>query len=352
MKKLSKHIFLLLAILFFQQCNPKTETTSSSIETSKATTMQDNQERAPYAIAIHGGAGVILKKNMTDEQEAEYTAKLNEALDVGEKILKEGGNALDAVVETIKIMEDSPLFNAGKGAVFTNAGKNELDASIMVGSNRNAGAVGGVTIVKNPITAAKAVMLKSPHVLLTGEGANTFAKDQGLEVVDEKYFHTERRWKSLERAKAKMIGSVLSEDEDFKYGTVGCVAMDNKGNLVAGTSTGGMTNKMYNRFGDVPVIGAGTYANNNTCAVSCTGHGEFFIRWAVAHNISAMMEYGGKDLKTASEAVIMDQLVEAKGSGGAICVDKYGNVSMPFNSPGMYRGYAKPNEREVKIFKE
>ena len=259
---------------------------------------------------------------------------------------------LEAVVETIKIMEDSPLFNAGKGSVFTNAGKNEMDASIMTGRDRNAGAVGGVTIVKNPITAARAVLQRSPHVLLTGEGANVFSKDQGLEIVDEKYFHTDRRWKSLERAKAKMIGSVLSEDEDFKYGTVGCVAMDKNGDLVAGTSTGGMTNKMYNRFGDVPVIGAGTYANNNTCAVSCTGHGEFFIRWAVAHNISAMMEYGNKDLKTASEAVIMDQLVKAKGSGGAICVDKYGNISMPFNSPGMYRGFAKLNEREVKIFKE
>jgi len=259
---------------------------------------------------------------------------------------------MDAVVETIKIMEDSPLFNAGKGAVFTNAGKNELDASIMEGKNRNAGAVGGVTIVKNPITAARAVLERSPHVLLTGEGANIFSKDQHLEIVDEKYFHTDRRWESLQRAKAKMIGSVLSEDEDFRYGTVGCVAMDKNGNLVAGTSTGGMTNKQYNRFGDVPIIGAGTYANNNTCAVSCTGHGEYFIRWAVAHNISAMMEYGGKDLKTASETVIMKQLVEAKGSGGAICVDKYGNISMPFNSPGMYRGYAKPNEREVAIFKE
>jgi len=278
--------------------------------------------------------------------------KLFKYSNVGENILKEGGTALDAVVETIKIMEDSPLFNAGKGAVFTNEGKNELDASIMVGSNRNAGAVGGVTIVKNPITAAKAVMLRSPHVLLTGKGANVFARDQNLEIVDEKYFYTERRWESLQRAKAKMIGNVLSEEEDFKYGTVGCVALDSKGNLVAGTSTGGMTNKQYNRFGDVPIIGAGTYANNNTCAVSCTGHGEFFIRWAVAHNISAMMEYGGKDLKTAAEDVIMRQLVEAKGSGGAIAVDKYGNVSMPFNSPGMYRGYAKPNEREVKIFKE
>ena len=351
MNRLSKYFLLLIAFLFFQQCNPKTKNSATSTATSTETGIQEEQERAPYAIAIHGGAGVILKENLSDEQEAEYKAKLNEALDVGEKILKEGGTALDAVVETIKVMEDSPLFNAGKGAVFTNAGKNEMDASIMVGSNRNAGAVGGVTIVKNPITAAKAVLQRSPHVLLTGEGANIFARDQNLEIVDEDYFYTKRRWESLQRAKAKMIGSVLSEEEDFKFGTVGCVAMDAKGNLVAGTSTGGMTNKQYNRFGDVPIIGAGTYANNNTCAVSCTGHGEFFVRWVVAHNISAMMEYGGKDLKTASEAVIMDQLVKAKGQGGAICVDKYGNISMPFNSPGMYRGYAKPNEREVSIFK-
>ena len=216
MNRPTKYLILLIAIVLFQQCNHKHETATTSTATKEAT-MQKDQERAPYAIAIHGGAGVILKKNLTDEQEVEYKAKLNEALDVGEKILKDGGTALDAVVETIKIMEDSPLFNAGKGAVFTNAGKNELDASIMLGSNRNAGAVGGVTIVKNPITAAKAVMLKSSHVLLTGEGANTFAKDQRLEIVDEKYFHTERRWESLQRAKAKMIGSVLSEDEDFKF---------------------------------------------------------------------------------------------------------------------------------------
>jgi len=251
-------------------------------------------------------------------------------------------------------MENSPLFNAGKGAVFTNAGKNELDASFMNGKTMNAGAVGGVTNIKNPILAAQAVMDKSEHVFLTGKGAETFAEEVGLELVDPKYFHTERRWNSLQRLLEKegKSGAILSENEDYKFGTVGCAALDKQGNLVAGTSTGGMTNKRYNRIGDAPIIGAGTYANNKTCAVSSTGHGEYFIRYAVAHDISARMEYLKEDLKTASDAVVNETLVKAGGSGGIIAVSKNGDVAMPFNTSGMYRGYAKPGEREVLIYKE
>lgn len=353
MKYSSIIVLSIFGMLFFQQCTPDKKSTGDNSTIEKAVTPKQQD----YALAIHGGAGTILKKNMTPEREKAYLEKLNEALDAGEKVLKAGGSAEDAVVQTIMIMENSTLFNAGKGAVFTNEGRNELDASFMEGKTMNAGAVGGLTNVKNPILAARAVMEQSEHVLLTGKGAELFSKEAGLEIVDPKYFYTDRRWESLQRAiKAERVE--LSEDEkakdpEKKHGTVGAVALDKNGNLVAGTSTGGMTNKRYNRFGDVPIIGAGTYANNNTCAVSCTGHGEYFIRWAVAHDISAMMEYKGVDLETAGNAVINGKLVEAKGSGGAICVDKYGNVSLPFNSAGMYRGYVKADgDRKVAIYKE
>ena len=310
-------------------------------------------ERPAYAIAIHGGAGTIKKENMSPEKEKEYLDILHEALTVGEKILQQGGTASDAVIQTIMVMENSPLFNAGKGAVFTNAGTNELDASYMDGKTMNAGAVGGVTNVKNPIQAARAVMEKSEHVFLSGKGAEEFSKEVGLEIVEPSYFYTERRWNSLQRLLEKdgKSGAILSEDENYKYGTVGCAALDKAGNLVAGTSTGGMTNKRYNRIGDAPIIGAGTYANNQTCAVSSTGHGEYFIRYAVAHDISARMEYLNEDLQTAADAVVNDKLVKAGGGGGIIAVDKDGNVAMPFNTSGMYRGYAKPGEREVLIYK-
>ncbi|MDG1433806.1 MAG: isoaspartyl peptidase/L-asparaginase [Saprospiraceae bacterium] len=351
MKSLKILFFAVIFIFAFQQCGTELKPNTEETQTKKTET----PKIADFALVIHGGAGTILKKNMTDEQEKAYREKLNEALSVGEKILKEGGSSMDAVTQTIMVMENSPLFNAGKGAVFTNEGINEMDASFMEGKTMNAGAVGGLTVIKNPILAARAVMEKSEHVLLTGNGAETFAKEQGIEVVDTKYFYTDRRWKSLERAK-KTEKVELSESEDEaeekKHGTVGCVALDKEGNLAAGTSTGGMTNKKYNRFGDVPIIGAGTYANNNTCAVSCTGHGEYFIRWAVAHDISAMIEYKGVDLETAGKAVINEKLVKVGGSGGAICVDKYGNISMPFNSEGMYRGFVKADgTRKVSIFK-
>jgi beta-aspartyl-peptidase (threonine type) len=298
--------------------------------------------RQQWAIVIHGGAGVITRDKMTSEMDKNYRTALTEALNTGKKILSEGGSALDAVEMTIRVMEDNPLFNAGKGAVFTHDGKNELDAAIMDGSNLAAGAVTCVTDIKNPITAARRVMTNSPHVLLSGAGASQFAKEQGLEIVSPEYFYTERRLNELQEALKKE-----------KLGTVGCCALDKNGNLTAGTSTGGMSNKRYNRIGDSPIIGAGTYANNSTCAVSGTGHGEFFIRWTVAHDISALMEYKGLSLKDASELVVNDKLVKAGGSGGVICVDKSGNISMPFNSEGMFRGFASADGREgVFIYRD
>jgi len=312
-------------------------------------------EAPKYAIVIHGGAGTILKKNMTPEKEKAYLDAMNTALDIGETILKNGGESVDAVEKTIHFMENSPLFNAGKGAVFTNSGTNEMDASIMRGVDQNAGAVGGVTNVKHPISAARAIMEKSEHVMMSGIGAESFAAKNGLEIVDPEYFYTERRWKSLQRIlKSESEKTELSESDDLdkKHGTVGCVALDNKGNIVAGTSTGGMTNKKFNRIGDSPIIGAGTFADNATCGVSSTGHGEYFIRYTVARDIAAMMEYGNHTLAEAGEYIINDKLVKKGGTGGVVALDNKGNIAMPFNTPGMYRGYAKPSERVVEIYKE
>ncbi len=316
-------------------------------------TSQETYEQAEYAIVIHGGAGTILKKNMSDEKEKSIKVALNKALSIGEEILKNGGSSLDAITKTIMFLENSPHFNAGKGAVFTNAGTNELDASIMDGKTQNAGAVGGVSIVKNPITAARAVMEISDHVMLSGKGADQFAKEQGLEIVDNKYFHTDRRWESLQKALERDRNSeiLIQKNSSSYFGTVGAAALDKNGNLAAGTSTGGMTNKKYNRIGDSPIIGAGTYANNNTCAISSTGHGEYFIRYAVAYDISAMVEYAGKPFVEAADYVINQKLKENGGTGGVIGLDKYGNVAMPFNTAGMYRGYVKDGEREVLIYK-
>ena len=341
-------LFMLSTLLFFINCAQQVEQQTAEVPEKQVS------EKAEYALVIHGGAGTIKKENMTPEREAAIREVLNEALTVGEMILKNGGNSLDAIEATIMVMEDSPYFNAGKGAVFTNEGKNELDASIMDGRTKNAGAVGGVTIVKNPILAARAVMEKSDHVMLTGNGANLFSKEQGLEVVSQDYFYTEERWNSLERVRSKELGEINSYNKliDSKFGTVGAAALDKEGNLAAGTSTGGMTNKKYGRIGDSPIIGAGTYADNNTCAISATGHGEFFIRYAVAHDISAMMEYKGVDFQKAADIVINEKLKTAGGDGGVIGVDKYGNVAMPFNTAGMYRGFIKPGEREVLIYKE
>ena len=338
--------FLVVGCIYACQMEPEVNASSSS----KVTSMK----KADYAIVIHGGAGTILRKNMTPEREAQYREVLEQALDVGEEILRNGGSATEAVEKTIHVMEDSPLFNAGKGAVFTNEGKNELDASIMRGSDQNAGAVGGLRQVKNPISAAIAVMDQSEHVLLTSSGAEQFAKEQGLEMVDPAYFYTERRWNSLQRVMDKEETELSESDDpdDKKHGTVGCVALDKNGNIVAGTSTGGMTNKRYNRFGDVPIIGAGTYADNATCGVSCTGHGEYFIRYAVAHDVHARMLYLKESLGTAADHVVNTTLVNKGGSGGLIALDSYGNVAMPFNSAGMYRGYAKPGERYIGIYED
>ncbi|MFK8103358.1 MAG: isoaspartyl peptidase/L-asparaginase family protein [Saprospiraceae bacterium] len=328
-----------------------TITACNNIETSVSF---NEEEKVAYALVIHGGAGTILKENMTPEQEAAYLKTLNDALDIGEEMLKNGSSSLDAIEKVILFMENSPLFNAGKGAVFNHAGKNELDASIMDGKTQNAGAVGGVQTVKNPILAARAVMEKSDHVLLTGAGADEFAKEQGLELVAPDYFYTQRRWDALQKVlkKGNPTGQVASEEDDYKFGTVGAVALDTAGNIAAGTSTGGMTNKRYNRVGDSPIIGAGTYANNNTCGISATGHGEFFIRYAVAYDISARMEYQDISLKQAAKTVINNKLKEKGGTGGVIGLDKYGNVAMPFNTAGMYRGYTKPGERKVAIYKK
>lgn len=308
-----------------------------------------------YAIVIHGGAGTIKKSLMSSDMEEKYLKALNEALDMGEGILKNGGTSLDAVEATIRILEDNPLFNAGKGAVFTHEGQHELDASVMTGHDQKAGAVAGVTTVKNPISLARTVLEKSEHVMLAGEGAEKFAAMHSLERVENSYFSTETRWKSLQRViqvdKNKTELSESDSQGDGK-GTVGCVALDVYGNLTAGTSTGGMTNKKFNRIGDSPVIGAGTYADNNTCAVSCTGHGEFFIRYTVARDIAALMEYKGVTLKEACDAIVHDKLVKKGGEGGLIAIDKHGHIEMPFNSEGMYRGWAKNGQREVKIYKE
>jgi beta-aspartyl-peptidase (threonine type) len=320
-------------------------------DSETAATAEAGAEKPAYAIVIHGGAGTILPENITGEQEAAYRKALNAALTIGEDILKAGGSSRDAVEQTIIYLEDSPLFNAGKGAVFTSDGQNELDASIMDGATRNAGAVGGLHHVRNPIRAARAVLEHSRHVLLTGAGAETFAIEQGLDTVPADYFYTESRWNALERARAaenQKSGALLPVD--YKYGTVGCVALDKAGNITAGTSTGGMTNKRYGRFGDVPVIGAGTYADNATCGVSCTGHGEYFIRYAVGHDMTALMAYKGMSLEAAGQHIIHEKLKKAGGAGGLIAIDKNGNITMPFNTPGMYRGYARPGEREVGLF--
>jgi len=316
-----------------------------------------------FAIVIHGGAGAILKKNMTPEMEKAYQEKLQEALDSGYAILKNGGSAIDAVEKTIVVMEDSPLFNAGKGAVYTNAATNELDASIMDGKTLNAGAVSGVRNVKNPIKLVRLVMEESEHVMLSGKGAENFVKLHKIEMVDSAYFYNEHRLKQLNKIKDSEKIQLdhsdnddeqgdITEFKDSKFGTVGAVALDKHGNLAAATSTGGMTNKKFGRIGDSPIIGAGTYANNATCAVSCTGHGEFFIRNVVAYDVAALMEYKNLSLVDAANYVVNDKLVKLGGDGGLIAIDKDGNIAMPFNTKGMYRAYKKANgESKILIFK-
>lgn len=315
------------------------------------------------AIVIHGGAGTITKSSITPELEKAYREKLTDALMTGYEILKKGGTAVDAVEMTVRIMEDSPLFNAGKGAVFTHEGTNELDASIMDGRMLNAGAVAAVKRIKNPISLARIVMEKSWHVMLAGDGAEAFAREQGVEMMAADYFRTDRRWNQLQR----MINQDSRLDDSLKlerkrnppagkpsqeHGTVGCAALDRFGNLAAGTSTGGMTNKRFGRVGDSPIIGAGNYANNKTCAVSGTGDGEYFIRLSVGKDISDLMEYKGMSVVEASEAVI-SKLTDLGGTGGVIALDSNGNIAMPFNTSGMYRAYIdKEGKAVVQIYKE
>ena len=312
---------------------------------------------APYSIVIHGGAGTILRDKMGPDVEADYRRVLTKAVKAGHSVLAQGGNSGDAVVQAILVMEDSALFNAGHGAVFTHNGEVELDASIMRGGDLNAGAVAGVKRVRNPILLAQHVMQNSPHVMLMGHGAEDFAETQGLELVDNSYFHTERRRRQLERVIASNQAVAASEDssDDFetrKFSTVGAVALDQAGNITAGTSTGGMTNKRYGRIGDSPIIGAGTYADNQACGISATGHGEYFIRAAVAHDICARVKYQGVDLGTAATAVINEKLVQMGGDGGIIGLDPQGGVVYAFNTTGMYRASIdKSGQLDVRIFR-
>jgi beta-aspartyl-peptidase (threonine type) len=339
---------------------------------------------APIAIVVHGGAGTILPENMTDEKEADIRAALREALETGYGVLESGGSSTDAVVETLVILEDSPLFNAGRGAVFTHEGTVEHDASIMHGGTRNAGALTGVSTVRNPIRLARAILDHSRHVMMSGEGAEAFARSQGFEAVENSFFYTERRREQLREALSRdtteldepdrvQDGETRGEDgaesdgptgsaeergegpDASKFGTVGAVALDRTGTITAGTSTGGMTNKRWGRVGDSPIIGAGTYAHNETCGVSATGHGEYFIRGAVAHDIAARMRYGGASLEEAARTVVMNELpsIGEGGSGGVIALDAEGNIAMPFNTPGMYRGYVDADGNVViKLFSD
>jgi len=296
-----------------------------------------------YAIVIHGGAGTILRKDMTPEREKLYREALEIALRTGEAILAKGGSSLDAVVATIKTMEDSPLFNAGKGAVFSSAGTNELDASIMNGADLQAGAVAGVKRIKNPIELARLVLDKSPHVLLAGDGAEAFAQEQGMAFVDPKYFFTQKNWDRLEAVRKQEAANMHPK----KHGTVGVVALDKSGNLAAGTSTGGLTNKKFGRVGDSPIIGAGTYADNATCGVSATGQGEYFIRASVAHDIAAIIGYQGKTVQEAADQVIQNKVTKMGGLGGVIVMDRKGNIAYSFNTAGMYRGQLKAGQEPL-----
>jgi L-asparaginase / beta-aspartyl-peptidase len=348
MKNFLLFLFLCCAIM---SCDPKKQSESN-----------ENNTVGPITLVIHGGAGTIKRENMTPEKEKAYHDALKIALDSGYSVLEKGGKSLDAVIAAIKVMEDSPLFNAGRGSVFTNEGKNEMDASIMDGSNLMAGAVAGVTTIKNPITAAYAVMTQSEHVMLIGKGAEKFAEEKGLEIVPPSYFFDSTRYKQLLRmqerdAEAGKQANLDAFDDpyikDRKFGTVGAVALDQYGNIAAGTSTGGMSNKKFGRVGDAPIIGAGTYAKNNTCGVSGTGWGEYYIRLSVAHDISAMMEYSGLSLQAAADSVIMKKLPALGGDGGMVGLDRQGNITMTFNSAGMYRGFInKKGEGKTFIYKD
>jgi len=306
------------------------------------------------SIAIHGGAGTLLKASISQEQENDYKEALQTALDTGYKVLSKGGTAIDAVEMAVISLEDNPLFNAGKGAVFTAEGTHEMDAAIMDGSNLEAGAISAVTGIKNPIHLAKLVMIKSDHVFLSGAGAEDFARSVNCEFRDEEYFYDELRyqqWQELKGSDKFQLDHTATKDE--KFGTVGAVALDKFGNIAAATSTGGMTNKRFGRVGDSPIIGAGTYANNNTCAVSCTGSGEYFIRGVVAYDVSCLMEYKNLGLAEACRVVIQERLKKIGGDGGLIAIDSLGNIALEFNTEGMYRGIrTMDGVNEVSIYRQ
>ncbi len=312
------------------------------------------------AIAIHGGAGTILRASMTDEKERDFRAKLAESLQAGHDILNSGGSALDATQAAVVVMEESPLFNAGVGAVYTHDGGHEMDACLCDGATRNVGAIAAVRRVRNPILLSRLVLERSTHVLLSGEGAELFATQNGMTLVDSpSYFDTEHRYQQLQKAIArekkqnKPHTQLDHSDLNDKVGTVGAVAVDSRGNLAAATSTGGMTNKRHGRIGDTPVIGAGTYADNKTCAVSATGVGEYIMRAMLAYDIAALMEYKNLSLEEAARIAVMEKFAELGGDGGVVAIDAEGNIAMPFNSPGMYRGWMRADgTSEVRIFRE
>ncbi len=317
----------------------------------------EKKEAMGPVILIHGGAGEILKEEIPEQKRKAYRQKLQEALDSGHSALQKGASSVDAVEAAIHVMEDSPLFNAGKGSVFTHDEVNEMDASIMRGSDKNAGSIAGVTTIRNPISGARKVMTASKHVMLAREGAETFAVENGVDTVDPSYFRTERRLEYLRKLKEKSDDTKLDHDsleghegDIDKFGTVGCVALDKEGHLAAGTSTGGMTNKKYARIGDSPIIGAGSYADDATCAVSATGHGEFFMRNVVAYDVAARMDYLDETAEEAGKAVIMRKLEELGGTGGLIILDKNGNIAIPFNTAGMFRGLKREGEEWVRMF--
>jgi beta-aspartyl-peptidase (threonine type) len=342
---MKQFLFLSLGILFFScQEAPKKPSKDASKDT--------------FGIVIHGGAGTILRKNMTPEMDAAYRKTLAEAIAVGHAILAAGGTSTAAVEKTIHVMENSPLFNAGKGAVLNAEGEVELDASFMDGARLDAGAIAGARTIKNPISAAIAVMNDSPHVMLSSAGADRFAKEQGFAVAPPDYFVTERRIDALKRVQAEKASKQASLDkktafyEQQQMGTVGCVALDQAGNIAAGTSTGGMTNKKWNRIGDAPIIGAGTYANNASCGISATGWGEFFIRSVVAHDIAALVEYKGLSIAEAARIVIHEKVAKLGGDGGIVGLDRFGNVAMEMNTEGMYRAHMNAQgEQTIKIYK-
>ncbi|WP_127845643.1 isoaspartyl peptidase/L-asparaginase family protein [Psychroflexus aestuariivivens] len=337
-----KKIILLISLCLLAACH----------DSPKISKGKPKVKSAKYGIVIHGGAGYITKSGLSDSLQEAYHQKLEEAIKRGHLVLENGGTAMEAVQKSINILENSPLFNAGKGGVLNANGEVEMDASIMNGENKNAGAVAGVQRIKNPINLARDIMINSPHVMLSGTGAEAFAIDQGYDLLDKSYFITAKSQRALEAVQKRQSSKISKVDATFiqnrKFGTVGCVALDQDGNLAAGTSTGGMTNKKWGRIGDSPVIGAGTYANNETCAISATGHGEYFIRNVVAYDISAMMAYKGISLKQAAQQVIQKKLAALGGEGGIIGIDQKGNMVAEFNTPGMFRAQMN-SKSEIKI---